>query len=185
MGRRRKKESLVETLMFLPWWIGVGLGMSAFIGLRWLPSMLPPMLKGLAPVMQMFSWVVLALFGVPGLISLVRAKMKPASDASSLPSTPTSSSPAQRRTQALATEPQAKAIESWTVEALRELEWKRFELRSTTKPSASNLRHRVVARTAASMSSSTGWTPPNRSPSSSARLGASQSASRKCASCWA
>jgi len=47
VGRRRKKEGLIEALMVLPWWVGVGLGIFCFSACRWIfPSMLPPVFKG-------------------------------------------------------------------------------------------------------------------------------------------
>lgn len=152
MGRRRRKEGVVEALMVLPWWIGVGLGIVAFIALRWIvPPALPPLVKSLAPLLQTFSWLALALFGIPGLISLVRGKTKAgtviacdtprarakafsgaAHDSPDPRPSPSSSlqtsSPSQVKARDLATELQQKALDSWSVTALRELEWKRFEL---------------------------------------------------------
>jgi restriction system protein len=154
VGRRRKKESLIEALNVLPWWVGVGLGVFGFAACRWIfPSMLPPVFKGFAAFMPLLGWIALGMFGVPGLISLVRTSLKPPHTASSAkqPGTVRSSTSraAPRSTPAVNASPpipetnevrsgqsielppsEASAIESWSLDALRKLEWKRFELLS-------------------------------------------------------
>jgi restriction system protein len=152
VGRRRKKESLIEALIVLPWWMGVGLGVTGLIACRWIvPSMLPPVFKGFETFMPLLGWITLGMFGVPGLISLARTSLKSSHKASSTkqPVTAKSStlrkaprsesslnaSPANPKTGEVC-HPQSaespltetKAIDSWSLEALRELEWKRFEL---------------------------------------------------------
>jgi restriction system protein len=129
------------------------MGAVAFAALRWmLPSMLPPLLKSLAPTLQMFGWIALALFGIPGLISLARTKMKLAagaasdvqaargkafcaarkSNSSEPPLPPWAASGSLGQYSPLESTPtpesQPKTRDNWTVEGLREREWKRFEL---------------------------------------------------------
>jgi restriction system protein len=152
VGRRRKKESLIEALIVLPWWVGIGLGVAGLVACRWiLPSMLPPVFKAFGAFMPMFGWIALGIFGVPGLISLARTSLNASHKAPSGKQPVTAKSSISRKAprsepslNALPASPNAdelrlrqstelppketKAIDSWSVEALRKLEWKRFEL---------------------------------------------------------
>ncbi len=154
--------------MLVPWWVGVGLGMVAFIGLRWvIPAMLPPMLKALAPSLQMFSWLALALFGIPGLISLVRSKAAQSAETFGNPPPGRIKAARKHRSQvrdtagqnpeasgpAGSTEMQASSATvplpanpptAWTLEALHELEWKRFELLCAKYYEAVGFRSRTI-----------------------------------------
>lgn len=152
MGRRRNSKGLSEILIVLPWWVGVGLGIAGYCALRWIvPAMLPPLLKTMAPAIQSIAWLPLLVFGGLGLVSLARSAMaKPSPvfaehlDLSTRPVTssnktrmgpvPASGPPtldvAWGRSAHRTGDPTAatKTFDHWTVDALRELEWKRFEL---------------------------------------------------------
>lgn len=124
MGRRRKSESLAETLIVLPWWIGVGIGVAGFAAVRWaLPPVLPPAFKVSASILDVLSWLPLAAFGGPGLLSLARSwisqRKNPSADAPGLQLQPAAPHLFDEH---------PKLITAWTLEGLRELEWKRFEL---------------------------------------------------------
>jgi restriction system protein len=77
MGRRR--ESFLETLFVLPWWVGLGFGILGFIGIAYLmPAYLshssPLFAKagiGLRPV----AWAFLGICWFGGAFSFVRAKV--------------------------------------------------------------------------------------------------------------
>jgi restriction system protein len=146
MGRRRKNEGLAEILVVLPWWVGVGLGVAGFVALRWIfPAMLPPTFKSVAPSLQFMAWFPLMLFGFLGLLSLARSKVNeqvPATTAINAagyrksriePIVNTSPSHLDNQWGRSATDGEDPAtivrmFDHWTVDALRKLEWKRFEL---------------------------------------------------------
>lgn len=147
MGRRRKKTSPVEDLLELPWQASVICGVAAFVVLRWVvPAFFGtnPVLSALAGLAVSFSGIALCGFCFIGLLSLVRTKMK------SVPSTVTGA-PLQRRAEpqmpvaftpawsresvrqgdGMQTQASGVATASprvWSLDALRSLEWKRFEL---------------------------------------------------------
>lgn len=146
MGRRNKDKELVEILLVLPWWVNIGLGIAGYFGLRWFfPSMLPPLMKGMVPAIQSIAWIPLLLFSFFGLLSFSRARSS--TRVSSAAHTRRSQT-TERPTEILVGRPAGKlghawgnhvvvlaepghgaqASERWSIEALRELEWKRFEL---------------------------------------------------------
>lgn len=151
MGRRRRSESLGDVLIALPWWVSVAFGLVAFAGLRWiLPAMLPPLFQGVTVMLPTFSWFALAMFGFFALLSLLRSAMASKAEPASRkhtararsfatkpnfplgPDAPRAPVPAREPSvHAIpqpATSPTPQKIDTWTVEALRALEWKRFEL---------------------------------------------------------
>lgn len=114
MGRRRKNESLVETLIVLPWWIGVGLGVTGLISLA----------------RATFNSSRKASSFTPG----VSAKSFTARDGARIEPgmvlAPSHLNTADQRLQQTAESAQniASKTDNWSVDALRELEWKHFEL---------------------------------------------------------
>ncbi|MFL6672812.1 MAG: restriction endonuclease [Massilia sp.] len=111
MGRR--KNSLANELVGLPWQVSAILAVGAFIGVRWiLPGFLQQrlLLGPLASGCDRLSWIALCGFGFLALLTFARAKIGPAGGPPAgkavAPPTPT----------------------KWSMEALRALEWKRFEL---------------------------------------------------------
>lgn len=140
MARRKKEKPLAEVLFNAPWQVSAVLAGIGFIGPRWL---IPSLLKGnmflpaLIPSLGMISWGSLCLFGGLALASYLRSKKAGTSNQDfELPdSGDTSSSQAKR--QRLADRQDANNAASvippsrpaaWSLEALRSMEWKRFEL---------------------------------------------------------
>lgn len=132
MGRRR--QGLASDLMVLPWQVSAVLAVLSFAALRWLlPVILPPspLIAGLAPVLAPLSWIALCTFGTLAVLSGGRQKLgkgiKPRRSRKSkarhaVPvATPT---PAIKVVAMASPSPPAE----WSLEALRSLEWKRFEL---------------------------------------------------------
>lgn len=118
MGRRRKKAGLAEILIVAPWWISVSLGVAGYIALRWIiPAMLPPLLESAASSFQTLAWLPLAIFGFLGFVSFAR---------SALPALGARRGQVDEPVGTVKLEPRIFA--SWTLDALHELEWKRFEL---------------------------------------------------------
>lgn len=113
--RKRKEKSLIE----LPWQLSAGLGIASFAGVRWvLPAFLPATgpLSAIAPTLAQMAWLPLCAFGAMAILSSLRSRIdsRSRSSAETAPQLPAHSPPA-RPTQ-------------WSLEALRSLEWKRFEL---------------------------------------------------------
>lgn len=157
MGRR-KKEGLVEVLIQLPWHWNIVLGVMTFIVLRWIiPAFFSgnPILAGFAIASRGLAWMALVAFTLIGLIALVRgldaaAKTVPKGAVPNMLAdfgrSPTSASrklspewgrsashaayaSAKEQAAAKQTPPGADAeFSAWTTDALRALEWKRFEL---------------------------------------------------------
>jgi restriction system protein len=147
MARRRKNEGWATVLIMLPWWVSAAVGCVAFAGMRWiLPSALArnPFLVGLAALSRSLAWLALLLFGLLAAIAFVRSK----TNASSKPTTTRTGITlgARREPSRKQSSPKidagwghssqnagplpvpSQAFNSWTLEALRALEWKRFEL---------------------------------------------------------
>lgn len=147
MGRRRKRTSLVEDLLDLPWQASVICGVVAFVVLRWIvPSFFTanPVLSTLAGLAVSFSGIALCGFCLIGLLSFLRSKMMSARPAAAgapagrhgMPQAPAGFRPAwshegagrEPGTRAEADRADSNRPRAWTIEALRSLEWKRFEL---------------------------------------------------------
>lgn len=145
MGRRRKKESLAEMLVHLPWWVSAVLGCVAYPVLRWIvPAALSgnPVSTALGSASQTYAWMPFAFFMVTAALALLRSLL-------SSKKTPTATGgagkngwrvapvprheptvalfdPAEQKWQS----PAATAVQSpvWRIDSLRAIEWKRFEL---------------------------------------------------------
>jgi len=138
---RRKKENGIEILLACPWWISAGL---ALFGWLFLSTIVPALLAGnpvfsaVIALSRSLAWLPLPFFGVIALIAFSRA------NTNSLPKIRTSIEPSQSRPHQFAwpdasseRDMYAETISSpkedlpipaaWTLEALRSLEWKRFE----------------------------------------------------------
>lgn len=127
MGRRGKKTPAGKSIV-LPWLVSAALALAAFAALRWLlPGLvpqepLPPALRAHAPFLaalgQMagpLSWIALFGFGALAVAAALRARRAPRM------------APA-RALAPLASAQARPAPAVWSLEALRMLEWKRFEL---------------------------------------------------------
>lgn len=146
MGRKQKKGSLTEALITQPWWVAASFGVASYLGMRWIvPSVLPPVSAGVGIGLKTIAWLPLAWFFFLGLLSFVRSKTEPrmsfATTHRIVPGSrkqvePTSAPPIMK----LGTEwgnnfgkpanaPVRESVQrEWTIEALKSLEWKRFEL---------------------------------------------------------
>ena len=146
MARRKKNDSAAILLIALPWQVSAILGVIAFVGLRWI---LPLLLTGtmflpvMRPLAHMMSWPVAFFFGILALISYLKSNNAAASEqkfkipefkgATSYRTEPhiRPTDPKPKSEQRAAPIPPSEAISrptAWSIEALRSLEWKRFEL---------------------------------------------------------
>lgn len=127
MGSRRRK-GLADELVTLPWQITAVLALAAFIVVRWvLPLLLPesPVVSGLRPLFGVFSWVALCFFGLIALAGAATRGPAPAMQDNlvilQMPEKSLNDPPLRQQ-------PQPPAPARWSLEPLRALEWKRFEL---------------------------------------------------------
>lgn len=147
MARRKRNDGLVETLLTLSWPVNVGLGIAGFIVLRWiLPSTFEgnPLLVAFAQASRSLAWVPLFLCFSIALIIFTRAKLgnrdfpkvekrgsawRIAPDVSADRSTPPfmETRPSGEWLENRFTS-HAEPSKTWSLNALRALEWKRFEL---------------------------------------------------------
>lgn len=158
MGRRRKAPSLGEVLLDAPWWVSAALAVAAYIVCRGvLPAAFAsnPFLTGIAMMSRSLAWVPAAMFGFLGVLSYIRERRqggggsaqsgrppKAQRSRASRPQSQVRSTPSEVKRQAgapvesmgasrpapRATEFEEPEINSWSLEALKLLEWKRFEL---------------------------------------------------------
>jgi len=155
MARRRKQnETLLEVLFTAPWWISVVIGVVGFIAMKWIAPavwgsslILKPITAALASVAWVFSGVLFAV----GAMSFVRQKV--ATSRSGSPQKPSAGwnprlvegkqepstsgfpkveqpvpgqDPVWEAWKAAPNSVKVKPSE-WSIELLRDLEWKRFE----------------------------------------------------------
>lgn len=144
---RRRKEGLADLLVVLPWWVSAGLGCAAFVVLRWImPATLGhnPILTGVVAGTHALAWPALLFFGVVGVIAFVKARASTAVRSNQeVTGRPKGFSDAHSNEPAVildrkvwgaledgskSSAPVEKNFTAWSLEALRALEWKRFEL---------------------------------------------------------
>lgn len=117
MGRRRK-QTLAGDLVMLPWQASAVLALVAFVAIRWaLPAFIRDgsPFAGVKTLVGPLSWIALSGFGALALLSALRARWR--KGRARMPASSASASA------------QARAVPAaWSLEALRSLEWKRFEL---------------------------------------------------------
>lgn len=158
MGRRRKEPSLSEVLLDAPWWVSAVLAVAAYIVFRGvLPAAFAsnPFLTGIAMMSRSLAWVPATMLGFLSLLSYIRERkqrgggntqperrLRTQRARASRPQSQDRSSPSGDKRQAGAPvesmgasrpaqrerEPENPEINSWTLDALKLLEWKRFEL---------------------------------------------------------
>ncbi|MGX6569751.1 restriction endonuclease [Cupriavidus necator] len=138
--------------MDAPWWVSAALALGAFIVFRGVvPGIFAssPLLTGIAVLSQSLAWVPAAMFGFLGVLSYIRARGRAGarqqeipmrarrsrtSRPSSAPVSPRYSDESAESKEAVsplartASVPEKPEINSWTLDALKLLEWKRFEL---------------------------------------------------------
>jgi len=119
-GRRRKRGA--QELIGLPWQFSAGLAIASFAGIRWLlPVYLPDKgpLSAIASTLAPISWIALCAFGMLALMAWLRSLLQRRSSAFA----PGAPAPVQSES---VKPPEAPG--EWSLDALRSLEWKRFEL---------------------------------------------------------
>jgi len=155
MARRRKsKEVPIETLFKAPWWISVLIGVLVLVVLKWVvpaSAASSAILKPLATMLSGLAWLFFGLFFFVGLLSFAREKFS-AIKSSSSPQRPTATwnprviaggqkprtsddskidqpTPVHDHLRDEPTSVRAAAPKptEWSIELLRDLEWKRFE----------------------------------------------------------
>jgi restriction system protein len=132
MGSRRNK-GLVNDLVALPWQFSAALAVSAFFGVRWiLPGFLPERgpLSALKPDLDALSWIVFVALAFMAVLATLRTGFRGSDHRSGssrqrarmrvVPDAVPAQKPGPARL------PAAPTV--WSSEALRMLEWKRFEL---------------------------------------------------------
>ena len=143
MGRRRRARSLSTVLLDSPWWVSALLALGSYIGLHTvIPAIFvsSPYLRGIAIASRSLAWVPAAVFSFLGLLAFLRArKFQSVVHAS----TGNASGPGKGRraegergfkrvinpipgANSNPQTPQEKPTE-WSLDALKQLEWKRFE----------------------------------------------------------
>lgn len=144
---RKKKQSGIDVLIRSPWWISALLGAVGYIVLRWLlPSLFAgnPFLVSLAAMSRSLAWLAPCGFGVIALISFFANKRT--NDQTVIPQKPKSNKVSRTEPSfningqdkwGNASAPSTPFIRdviippytpTWSIESLRSLEWKRFEL---------------------------------------------------------
>jgi restriction system protein len=157
MGRRRKKESVAGMLIAMQWWVSVVLGCLAYAALRWIaPGALvgSPVILALGTAAQTYAWMPFAFCMVTAGLALLRSlltrKKMPAANSGA-------GKVRQQSTVVPKHEPTLKLFDplegnwqppisapaplsipipipgtvqapAWSIDSLRALEWKRFEL---------------------------------------------------------
>lgn len=131
MGRRQH-QGLASDLIGLPWQVSAILALVSFVGIRWmLPAFLPKtgVLAAIGPTLQPVSWVALGVFSILALLAAMRAVVQRRTVKGhdvrerKQQSLVDASAPGRRPAAQIQAPPAA-----WSLEALRMLEWKRFEL---------------------------------------------------------
>ncbi|MEW6761922.1 MAG: restriction endonuclease [Pseudomonadota bacterium] len=134
--RKRKERSLIE----LPWQFSAGLAIASYIGIRWmLPAFLPASgpLSAIAPTLASMAWLPLCVFGAMAILAKLRSQIQSRSGSQSRSST---DAPVPLPANPLPTRPT-----QWSLDALRSLEWKRFELLCARYYEAAGFRSATLA----------------------------------------
>ncbi len=144
---RRKKNAVAKDLIALPWQVCAVLAVASFIGIRWiLPALLSssPLMSALKTSVDPVSWIALGAFGFLSLASAIRTKLQKTSPDKVNAPAGKRQRPAPKRALHDAAEQSGAVMQAsptascepdlrptpdtWSLEALRQLEWKRFEL---------------------------------------------------------
>ncbi|HJV76227.1 MAG TPA: restriction endonuclease [Noviherbaspirillum sp.] len=146
MARRRKDAGLVDVFMSLPWWASAIAACISFAALRWvIPGSLAEnrLLQGVALGLHSIAWLPFALFAIIAVVVFVRdryanpsrqpnestkrRKIAPVSVSDQLSSKPESVRMDATVSKSILPSPE-QGFNAWSLDALRALEWKRFEL---------------------------------------------------------
>jgi len=123
-GKRNRKGGLQE-LIEMPWRVSVMLAVVFFVCLRWIvPALIPAstLFGVLRPILETLSWIVLCGFGAAAALAALHARVEAARQVRHA-----EAAQAQHARQA-ALDAMMPRPAAWSLEALRQLEWKRIEL---------------------------------------------------------
>lgn len=145
MPRRKAKTDNLDALLAMPWWLSVVLAAVAYVAVALvLPSTLPtgsPLRAGMAPVLNLVGTVAAGLLCLIGAAAWLKqrqtgAPRRPlsvrADPAPLAPAKPNSPGPLDEIARLRAERPQsspgpAPTPGAWSMDVLRQMEWKRFE----------------------------------------------------------
>ncbi|MBP0635767.1 restriction endonuclease [Cupriavidus sp. AcVe19-6a] len=153
MGRRRREPSLSDILLDAPWWVSAALALGSYIGFHAiLPALFAsnPFLIGLAIVSRSLAWVPATIFSFLGFLAYLRARRRqseagtgsggarPSRKERNLRVVPSPSPVVNRNPEARDRIDEALSVlrqnitpakpTEWSLDALKQLEWKRFEM---------------------------------------------------------
>lgn len=121
---KRRKRGMGADVIRLPWQFSAVLAVGGFAAMRWiLPGLMPPTptLAALSLLFEPLSWIVLVMFGVFAVMAALRARLhRTAADHGVSQSRIKPAVPPALNAQSVPA--------TWSLAALRRLEWKRFEL---------------------------------------------------------
>ena len=145
MARRRRNEGLADVLVALRWEVSAFLAVGGYVAMKWiLPSLFGrnPFLVGLASVSQSMAWLSLVGFGLFSVVAYIRGRT--ASEVRPIRSShvfgnrgvPVAVAPPSRIEPTVrqgisgfgSSDTVLEVFTTWTLEALRAMEWKRFEM---------------------------------------------------------
>jgi len=138
----RKRKGGLNELIELPWHITVMLGVVFFVCLQWIiPALTPgsPLFVAFRPVLGMLSWIVLVGFGVAAALSALRVRLEAARRARH------AEAAEHQRVRQAALDAMVPRPSAWSLEALRQLEWKRVELLCARYYEAAGFRTETLA----------------------------------------
>ena len=140
---KRRKSGLGRDLIGLPWQFSALVALGGFAVIRWLlPGFMPesPTLAGVGLLFDPFSWIVLVAFGILSMLAALRARIpqgpghRQAQAAQPGKASATGAGMAMHDAKPVTGHAhEFRAVEharpeAWSLDALRILEWKRFEL---------------------------------------------------------
>lgn len=145
MARKRKDQDLVTILVTSPWWLSASIGCIAYAAMRWLVPAIFASKSVLTPLSTMahsLAWMSLLFFGGLAVLAFLRsfANQHEAQAKKEVASTPDGSQSTVSEYRGLGVEWGYSGVNGgseknvgspfnrWTMEGLRVLEWKRFEL---------------------------------------------------------
>lgn len=151
MGRRRRESSLSDVLLDAPWWVSAALAAGSYVFLHAIiPAILAsrPYLAGIVMASRSFAWIPATMFGFLGLLAYLRTRGRPV-----VGSVPRQGRGSRRgsnwrtaNNRAVHDQPSGTGRQSdtpnhsiasphnhakpteWSIDALGQLEWKRFEM---------------------------------------------------------
>lgn len=154
--RRNTKEAPIETLFKAPWWISIAIGVAVLVVLKWIvpaSAASSPILKPMAGMLSSLAWLFSGVFFFIGLLSLAREKFSASRSGNSSSTWTPSAPPSHQATEnsweryavqnhaaaapdrvhetwkalMVGTPPVKSKPTEWSLDLLRDLEWKRFE----------------------------------------------------------